>query len=138
MQRLSFSGFLLLGLFSTACVTEPDASAVLLHEHPLERISDRGLIHATLEVTGARLARGENDFVLRLDALSSTEDASLHEVVAMMPAHAHRAEPSAIEGTPGRYRLVALPFAMSGVWELKCDVEVGGAADALVFDIDVP
>jgi hypothetical protein len=138
MQRRSLAPFTLLALLSTACVTEPGASAVLVHAHPMERVSDRGLVQATLEVSGAGVTTGENDFVLTLTASSSSEDPSLDDVVATMPAHTHRAEPSVVERAAGSYRIVALPFAMSGLWELRCDVEVGGATDSLVFDIDVP
>ena len=138
MQRRSLAPFTLLALLCTSCVTEPGATAVLVHEHPLARVSDRGLVYATLEVAGAGVTTGENDFVLTLTAPSSSDDPSLDFVVATMPAHTHRAEPSVIERTAGGYRIVALPFTMSGLWELRCGVEVGGATDSLVFDIDVP
>jgi hypothetical protein len=132
------SALVLVALVHAGCVSQPDEASRLTLEAPLEALSENGLVHARLELAGAELHTGDNDFLLVLDAVREDERVSLDRVVASMPAHGHSAEPGSIEGAASGFRIEALPFSMPGLWQLACDVSVGSHADLVAFSVDVP
>lgn len=57
-----------------------------------------------------------------------------------MPQHGHGlpTQPRVTrELAPGRYLLEGVKFSMSGWWELRLDIEAGGARDVAVFNLSV-
>jgi len=56
---------------NAACVASPEDVARLSADHSLDQRSDRGLVEAIVSLDGSAIARGPNDFSIRLRAAES-------------------------------------------------------------------
>ena len=81
--------------------------------------------------------RGDNTWVVQIDANATPVDGATVRVTPFMPAHGHGAgKPVRVEpvvGVAGQYRLSPVNLWMPGVWETTIDVTSGADSDEVIF-----
>lgn len=120
-----------------ACVSAPDDTAQLSGDHALVQRSQNGLVEATVALDGSEIARGVNDFSIRLRAADGAALPSLKSVDATMAVHGHRADASSIV-SDGEAFHTDLDLFMSGRWQVELGVELDTSSDVVEFALDVP
>lgn len=94
-------------------------------------------MQASWKVDGPPIAVGRQ-FALEVQVCPA--DAVVSRVDATMPEHRHgmNYRPSVHALGGGRWRAQGLLFHMSGVWELRLDVQAGGVSERLRDAITLP
>ena len=81
--------------------------------------------------------RGDNIWVIQVDASSTPVDGATVRANPFMPAHGHAAgKPVRVEpvaGAAGQYQLSPVNLWMPGVWETTIEVTSGTTVDQVVF-----
>lgn len=127
-----------LALLVSGCVAPPDDEPVTFENEPVTLRSEQGRALARVSLDGERIVRGNNDFVVELQALATGASAELVGASAFMPAHGHGADRPVVETLEGAYRVQDVALFMPGRWEVTFAIRVGGAGDAVTFPVDVP
>ena len=128
-------------LLMAGCVAPPDDDPVTFAEEPVSIRSEDGRAVARVTLEGDVIVRGENDFRVELVPTSAGASAELVGASAFMPAHGHGSgvDPKLESGGgEGVFWVRDLVLFMPGRWDVRFDIEVGGAADDVVFPVDVP
>ena len=150
MSIVRFSSVLVLGL--AACGTsegggddEVDCAAVTGVDTfvvGLEKAGNAGVYDFKLmSATPAPPARGNNDWVLQVNAMNSgvvgaPVDGATIKVTPFMPAHQHgTGVPVTITPMtePGQYQLAPVNLWMAGVWETTIRATVGASTDSVIY-----
>ncbi|HVY32237.1 MAG TPA: hypothetical protein VHB79_37125 [Polyangiaceae bacterium] len=136
-DSMKLLGAILCTAILSGCVAAPASNDELAESGALVRTSEAGLVRGRLTVLGS-VEQGSNDFELELSPESPNESAKLEAMVAVMPNHGHRAEPTQIERTEAGYRILGLPLSMPGVWQVRAEIIADERADEITFEVDVP
>ena len=113
----------------------------------LERAGNTGALNFRLmSITPAPAARGDNDWIVQLNMLSSgvvgapLTGATL-KVTPFMPAHGHESGVTATItelADPGQYKLSPVNFSMNGIWETTIRGTLGATTDSAMFKFCIP
>ena len=97
----------------------------------------QGSVQAAWTVDGAPIVVGRH-FAIRVQVCPA--HAVLARVDATMPEHRHgmNYRPSVTRLGDGRWRVEGLMLHMPGRWELRLDVQAGGATEQLLDTISLP
>jgi hypothetical protein len=97
----------------------------------------QGSVQATWKVDGAPIVVGRH-FAINVQVCPA--NAVLARADATMPEHRHgmNYRPSVKRLGDGRWRVEGLMFHMPGRWELRLDVQAGGATEQLLDTISLP
>ena len=159
LRRAAFLGLLAL-VALPACVSAPSDASSLNGGRQLVQRSDADLVRATVSLQATTLARGQNNFLIELQATQdgggvdggsvdggsvdggSVDGGSdvpvLTSATATMPAHGHSVSATSIEQDGTAYRVVGLDLFMGGLWQVDLAVELGASSDHVEFSLDVP
>lgn len=119
------------------CFGDAGSTVVDVGEHAAPVRSETGKITADINSDGP-LFEGPNDFIVRIASGASIEHVEITSVSAIMPAHAHDAEPPEVKQEGDAYRIHDLRLAMPGRWEITLKLLEDGAPDTLRFAVEVP
>lgn len=137
-QRLAaLAKVVLASALLAACVGTPDDVAQLNGDHALVQRSQNGLVEATVALGEGELARGVNDFSIKLHADQSAAVPTLKSVGATMAVHGHHADALSIDDAGGEFH-ADLDLYMSGRWQVELGVELDASSDLVEFALDVP
>lgn len=105
------------------------------------RVSSASLFTATVEPEGPVRVRKVHAWTLTLrDASGNPVEGAAVEVDGGMPQHGHglptRPRVTAYLGD-GAYRVDGMRFNMGGWWEVRFRIQAAGAADSVVFNLDL-
>jgi len=112
----------------------------------LEKMGMAGTIDFKLmSVTPAPPARGDNDWVVQLNAVASGVvgaplTAATLKVTPFMPAHGHASgvTTTVTELADGQYKLSPVNMAMNGVWEVTIRGTTASTTDSAVYKFCIP
>jgi hypothetical protein len=121
------------------CFGDAGPTVVDVGEHAVSVRSESGQVTAEINSDGP-LSEGSNDFLVRISPASgaSIGGVEITAVSAIMPAHAHAADPPEVKGDGDAYRIHDLRLSMPGHWEITLKLLEEGAPDTLRFAVEVP
>lgn len=122
-------------LAAFGCGSSSDsASSEVVPGRALSVRSAAGLAVGTIRLDGDQVSEGKNAFFVDFDP-TATEVTS---VSTLMPVHGHGSTTPTVTRNGAQYRISDVVFTMPGLWEVRLDIDVAGAPDRLVFDVDAP
>lgn len=121
------------------CFGDPGSTVEDVGEHATSVRSESGRVTADIHSDGP-LSEGSNDILVRVSPASgaSIEHIEIAAVSAVMPAHAHDADPPEVKWESDAYRIHDLRLTMPGRWEITLKLLEDGAPDTLRFAVEVP